>query len=61
MTPREKTYCAAVDSSPDSQKDFTLVYALTQAYVAPKTPDPKFTPDPVNAIWFNIRASVAGA
>jgi tetratricopeptide (TPR) repeat protein len=49
---------AAIDSSPDSQKDFTLVYALTQAYVPPKTPDPKFTPDPVNAIWFNARASV---
>jgi tetratricopeptide (TPR) repeat protein len=49
---------AAIDSSPDSQKDFALVYALTQAYAAPKTPDPKFTPDPVNAIWFNIRASV---
>ncbi len=49
---------AAVDSSPDSQKDFTLVYALTQAYVPPKTPDPKFTPDPINAIWINARASV---
>jgi hypothetical protein len=48
----------AINSSPDSQKDFTLVYALTQAYVAPKTPDPKFTPDPVNAVWFNARASV---
>ncbi len=49
---------AAIDSNPDSQKDFALVYALTQAYVAPKPPDPKFTPDPVNAIWFNARASV---
>jgi hypothetical protein len=49
---------AAIDSTPESQKDFTLVYALTQAYLAPKTPDPKFTPDPVNAIWFNARASV---
>jgi tetratricopeptide (TPR) repeat protein len=49
---------AAIDSSPDSQKDFPLVYALTQAYITPKTPDPKFTPDPVNAIWFNARASV---
>jgi tetratricopeptide (TPR) repeat protein len=49
---------AALDSSPDSQKDFTLIYALTQAYLAPKTPDSKFTPDPVNAIWFNARASV---
>jgi tetratricopeptide (TPR) repeat protein len=52
---------AALDSSPDAQKDFTLVYALTQAYLAPKTPDPKFTPDPVNAIWFNARASVLAA
>jgi TolA-binding protein len=49
---------AALDSGPDSQKDFPLVYALTQAYIAPKTPDPKFIPDPVNAIWFNARASV---
>jgi hypothetical protein len=49
---------AAIDTSPDSQKDFTLVYALTQAYVPPKTPDPKFTPDPINAIWFNARASL---
>jgi tetratricopeptide (TPR) repeat protein len=49
---------AAIDSSPDSEKDFPLVYALTQAYIPPKTPDPKFTPDPVNAIWFNVRASV---
>jgi tetratricopeptide (TPR) repeat protein len=49
---------AAIDSSPDSQKDFALVYALTQAYIPPKTPDPKFTPDPLNAIWFNARASV---
>jgi len=49
---------AAIDNSPDSQKDFTLIYPLTQAYIAPKTPDPKFTPDPLNAIWFNARASV---
>jgi tetratricopeptide (TPR) repeat protein len=49
---------AAIDSTPDSQKDFALVYALTLAYAPPKTPDPKFTPDPVNAIWFNARASV---
>jgi tetratricopeptide (TPR) repeat protein len=48
---------AAIDASPDSQKDFALVYALTQAYIPPKTPDPKFTPDPINAIWINIRAS----
>jgi tetratricopeptide (TPR) repeat protein len=49
---------AALDSNPDSQKDFALVYALTLAYAPPKTPDPKFTPDPVNMIWYNARASV---
>jgi tetratricopeptide (TPR) repeat protein len=49
---------AALDSNPDSQKDFALVYALTLAYAPPKTPDPKFTPDPVNTIWYNARASV---
>jgi hypothetical protein len=49
---------AAIDSTPDSQKDFPLIYALTQAYIPPKTPDPKFTPDPINAIWYNARASV---
>jgi TolA-binding protein len=53
-----KSLRAAIDSSPDSQKDFALVYALTQAYVPPKTPDPRFTPDPLNAIWFNARASI---
>jgi len=49
---------AAINSTPESQKDFTLVYALTQAYIPPKTPNPNFTPDPINAIWYNARASV---
>jgi tetratricopeptide (TPR) repeat protein len=49
---------AAVDSSPDFQKDFSVVYPLALAYAGPTPPDPKLTPDPVNAIWFNTRASV---
>lgn len=49
---------AAIDSSPESQKDFTLIYAMTQAYVPPKPPDPKFTPDQLSAAWYNARASV---
>ncbi len=53
-----KDLLAAINSSPDSQKDFTLIYAITQAYVPPKPPDPKFTPDPLSAAWFNARASV---
>jgi len=47
----------AIDSSPEAQKDFTLIYAMTQAYVPPKPPDPKFTPDPLNSAWYNARAS----
>ncbi len=47
----------AVDSSPDSQKDFSVVYPLALAYAGPTPPDPKLTPDPINAIWFAIRAS----
>jgi tetratricopeptide (TPR) repeat protein len=53
-----KDLAAAINSSPESQKDFTLVYAMTQAYVPPKPPDPKFTPDPVASAWWNARASV---
>jgi tetratricopeptide (TPR) repeat protein len=49
---------AAVDSSPDFRKDFSVVYPLAVAYAGPTPPDPKLTPDPVNAIWFNTRASV---
>jgi hypothetical protein len=47
----------AVDSSPDSQKDFSVVYPLALAYAGPTPPDPKLTPDPLNAIWFAARAS----
>jgi len=49
---------AAVDSSPDFQKDFSVVYPLALAYAGPTPPDPKLTPDPINAIWFAARASV---
>lgn len=47
----------AVDSSPDSQKDFSVVYPLALAYAGPTPPDPNLTPDPLNAIWFAARAS----
>jgi tetratricopeptide (TPR) repeat protein len=49
---------AAVDSSPDFQKDFSVVYPLALAYAGPTPADPKVTPDPINAIWFTARASV---
>jgi hypothetical protein len=49
---------AAIDASPESQKDFTLIYAMTQAYVPPKPPDPKFPADPLSSAWYNARASV---
>ncbi len=49
---------AAVDSSPDFQKDFSVVYPLALAYAGPVPPDPKIPPDPINAIWFAARASV---
>jgi tetratricopeptide (TPR) repeat protein len=49
---------AAADSSPDFQKDFSVVYPLALAYAGPTPPDPKLIPDPVNAIWFTGRASV---
>jgi tetratricopeptide (TPR) repeat protein len=49
---------AAVDSSPDFQKDFSVVYPLALAYAGPTPADPKLTPDPINAIWFAGRASV---
>jgi tetratricopeptide (TPR) repeat protein len=52
-----KALRAAVDSTPDSQKDFSVVYPLALAYAGPTPPDPKLTPDPMNAIWFAIRAS----
>ncbi|MFY9948317.1 MAG: hypothetical protein WA261_11915 [Candidatus Sulfotelmatobacter sp.] len=53
-----KNLRAAVDSSPDFQKDFSVVYPLALAYAGPTPPDPKITPDPLNAIWFAARASV---
>jgi hypothetical protein len=49
---------AAVDSSPDFQKDFSVVYPLALAYAGPTPADPKVAPDPLNAIWFTARASV---
>jgi hypothetical protein len=48
---------SAVDSSPDFQKDFSVVYPLALAYAGPNPPDPKLAPDPINAIWFTARAS----
>jgi hypothetical protein len=52
-----KTLRAAADSSPDSQKDFSVVYPLALAYAGPTPPDPNLTPDPLDAIWFAARAS----
>jgi hypothetical protein len=49
---------AAIDTSPDTQKDFTLIYAMTQAYIPPKPPDPKYPADPLSSAWYNARASV---
>jgi hypothetical protein len=53
-----KNLRAAVDASPDFQKDFTIVYPLALAYAGPTPPDPNLQPDPINAIWFTGRASV---
>jgi tetratricopeptide (TPR) repeat protein len=53
-----KTLRAAVDSSPDFQKDFSIVYPLALAYAGPTPADPKVAPDPTDAIWFTARASV---
>ena len=52
-----KALRAAVDSTPDSQKDFSVVYPLALASAGPTPPDPKVAPDPINAIWFAARAS----
>jgi hypothetical protein len=49
---------AAVESGQDFQKDFSVVYPLALAYAGPTPPDPKLTPDPINAIWFTARSSV---
>lgn len=48
---------AAADSSPDSQKDFSIVYPLALAYAGPTPADPNVAADPLNAIWFAARAS----
>jgi tetratricopeptide (TPR) repeat protein len=50
---------AAVDATPDTQKDFSVVYPLALAYAGPRPPDPKLTPDPLDSIWFAARASIA--
>jgi hypothetical protein len=49
---------AAVEASPDFQKDFSVVYPLALAYAGPTPPDPNVPPDPINAIFFAARASV---
>ncbi len=57
-TGARKALRAAVDSSPDSQKDFSIVYPLALAYAGPTPPDPNTPPDPLNGIWYASRASV---
>jgi hypothetical protein len=52
-----KALRAAADSSPDEQKDFSVVYPLALAYAGPAPADPSVTPDPIDAIWFASRAS----
>jgi tetratricopeptide (TPR) repeat protein len=52
-----KALRAAVESSPDFQKDFSVVYPLALAYAGPTPADPNLPPDPINAIWFAARAS----
>jgi len=49
-----KTLRLAADLNPT---DFSIVYPLALAYAGPTPPDPKVTPDPINAIWFAGRAS----
>jgi tetratricopeptide (TPR) repeat protein len=49
---------AAVDATPDTQKDFSVVYPLALAYAGPRPPDPKLNPDPLDSIWFAARASI---
>jgi hypothetical protein len=48
---------AAADSSPDEQKDFSVVYPLALAYAGPTPADPSVAADPLDAIWFSARAS----
>lgn len=52
-----KTLRAAADSTPDEQKDFSVVYPLALSYAGPTPPDPNLPPDPLDAIWFAARAS----
>src|SRR5579862_486266 len=52
-----KALRAAADSSPDEQKDFSVVYPLALAYAGPTPADPSVAPDPLDAIWFAARAS----
>jgi tetratricopeptide (TPR) repeat protein len=52
-----KALRAAADSSPDEQKDFSVVYPLALAYAGPAPADPSVAPDPIDAIWFASRAS----
>lgn len=52
-----KALRAAADSTPDEQKDFSVVWPLALAYAGPTPPDPKITPDPLNTIWYAARAS----
>jgi hypothetical protein len=52
-----KALRAAEDSTPDEQKDFSVVYPLALAYAGPTPADPSLTPDPIDAIWFAARAS----
>jgi TolA-binding protein len=53
-----KSLRAGVDSSPDSQKDFSIVYPLALAYAGPTPPDAKTPPDSLNTIFYAARASV---
>jgi hypothetical protein len=48
---------AAVDSSPDSQKDFSIVYPLALAYAGPTPADPSVPADPLDSMWYAARAS----
>ena len=52
-----KTLRAAEDSSPDEQKDFSVVYPLALAYAGPTPPQPNVSADPLDAIWYAARAS----
>jgi len=52
-----KALRAAADSTPDEQKDFSVVYPLALAYAGPNPPNPSVTADPLDAIWFAARAS----